>query len=179
VPVPRVSSHKSTPGSNGAILVVTPEGVVRWADAAARLWLKEFFGRTREGSLVPQKIGRWLTTLRANQRSKSLIERRSGKHLLVSQRHPRSVETIVLWLEVSESGCGPSYRKHGPLTAREVEVLHWLGEGKANCEIAEILGIATATVNKHLERVYPKLGVENRTAAANVATELRFGDDRS
>jgi DNA-binding CsgD family transcriptional regulator len=54
------------------------------------------------------------------------------------------------------------------------EVLHWLGEGKSNNEIGQILGIAVKTVNKHLERIYPKLGVDNRTAAANVATELRF-----
>lgn len=92
----------------------------------------------------------------------------------MSQRHPRSAETIVLWLEVSESGRGRSYRKHGSLTVRETEVLHWVGEGKGNGEIAEILGIATTTVNKHLERIYPKLGVENRTAAANVARELRL-----
>jgi DNA-binding CsgD family transcriptional regulator len=71
-------------------------------------------------------------------------------------------------------GRGPSYRKHGSLTAREAEVLHWLGEGKGNSEIAEILGIATRTVNKHLERVYPKLGVDNRTAAANIASGLRL-----
>ena len=38
--------------------------------------------------------------------------------------------------------------------------------GKSNSEIAAILGLKTATVGKHLERIYPKLGVENRTAEA-------------
>ncbi|MEN3369994.1 MAG: hypothetical protein V7609_2137 [Verrucomicrobiota bacterium] len=172
-PPDRVSSHRIPPGSNGAILVVTPKGAVRWVDAEARRWLKEFFGRPATAGLVPRKVCRWLAMLDSKPRAKSLIVLQKGRHLLVSQRHPRSAETIVLWLEASESGQGRSRRKHGPLTAREVEVLHWLGKGKANGEIAEILGIATATVNKHLERIYPKLGVENRTAAANIATGLR------
>ena len=56
------------------------------------------------------------------------------------------------------------------LTLREREVLHWLARGKSNGEIAAILGISSATVGKHLEHIYPKLGVENRTAAAAIAT---------
>ena len=51
-------------------------------------------------------------------------------------------------------------------------MLLWLTEGKSNAEIGLILEITTATVGKHLERIYPKLGVENRTAAASFATEL-------
>ena len=52
------------------------------------------------------------------------------------------------------------------LTAREAEVLLWIGRGKANRDISEILGISPRTVNKHLEQVFEKLGVENRASAA-------------
>lgn len=52
------------------------------------------------------------------------------------------------------------------LTAREAEVLLWLGRGKANRDIADILGMSPRTVNKHLELIYTKIGVENRAAAA-------------
>lgn len=55
------------------------------------------------------------------------------------------------------------------LTARETEVLFWLSRGKTNRDIAEILEIKPATVGKHLEHIYPKLGVENRTSAASFA----------
>jgi DNA-binding CsgD family transcriptional regulator len=51
------------------------------------------------------------------------------------------------------------------LTKRELEVLHWLGEAKSNGEIAVILGISAHTVKHHLEKIYAKLGVENRHAA--------------
>jgi len=51
------------------------------------------------------------------------------------------------------------------LTAREREVLDWLGAGKTDRDIADILAISHRTVHKHLQRIYEKLGVENRTAA--------------
>jgi len=58
-------------------------------------------------------------------------------------------------------------RRDYSLTPREREVLNWLARGKSNAQIGQILGISAATVSKHLEHIYPKLGVENRTAAAS------------
>ncbi|RZS52087.1 response regulator transcription factor [Sphaerotilus mobilis] len=55
------------------------------------------------------------------------------------------------------------------VTRREAEVLLWLCRGKTNRDIGEILGASAATVKKHLEHVYEKLGVETRNAAAAVA----------
>jgi DNA-binding CsgD family transcriptional regulator len=52
------------------------------------------------------------------------------------------------------------------LTSREREVLGWVTAGKTNAQIATILGASPRTVAKHLERIYEKLGVESRTAAA-------------
>ncbi|WP_340119213.1 DNA-binding response regulator [Pelagibius sp. 7325] len=55
------------------------------------------------------------------------------------------------------------------LTAREAEVLNWLAQGKSNRDIGAILSLSPRTVNKHLEQIYVKLEVENRTAAAVLA----------
>lgn len=52
-----------------------------------------------------------------------------------------------------------------PLTQREMDVLEWVARGKTNRDVAEILGMSPRTVNKHLEHIYEKLGVETRTAA--------------
>jgi DNA-binding CsgD family transcriptional regulator len=52
-----------------------------------------------------------------------------------------------------------------PLTPREREVLDWVAAGKTNRDVAAILGVSPRTVEKHLERIYEKLGVETRTAA--------------
>ena len=62
------------------------------------------------------------------------------------------------------------------ITAREAEVLLWIGRGKTNKDIGEILGLSPRTVNKHLEQIYSKLGVENRASAAlKAAGALREG----
>ena len=57
------------------------------------------------------------------------------------------------------------------LTLREADVLLWIGRGKSNRDISDILGISPRTVNKHLEQIYEKLGVENRSSAAAIAAK--------
>ncbi|PLP99217.1 response regulator transcription factor [Cupriavidus pauculus] len=66
------------------------------------------------------------------------------------------------------AGAGPV------LTAREAEVMAWVARGKTNRDVAEILGMSPRTVNKHLEHIYEKLGVETRTAAV-AASQRRLG----
>lgn len=58
------------------------------------------------------------------------------------------------------------------LTPREADVLLWIARGKSNRDASEILNISARTVNKHLEQVFIKLGVENRAAAAAIATRV-------
>jgi DNA-binding CsgD family transcriptional regulator len=74
----------------------------------------------------------------------------SGSYLIVAQERPRSPEPVSL----------------ASASRREREVLHWVAQGKTNAEIASILGVSFGTVKRHLENAYPKLGVENRHAAA-------------
>lgn len=62
------------------------------------------------------------------------------------------------------------------LTEREAEVLLWVRNGKANREIAIILAMSPRTVNKHLEQIFRKLGVENRTSAATLALRQLQGN---
>jgi DNA-binding CsgD family transcriptional regulator len=57
------------------------------------------------------------------------------------------------------------------LTAREAEVLFWISQGKSNHDIGVILGAKTGTICKHVEHIFGKLNVENRTAAAVLALE--------
>jgi DNA-binding NarL/FixJ family response regulator len=57
------------------------------------------------------------------------------------------------------------------LTEREAETLFWLAQGKANADLCILLNVQLTTIKKHLEKIYQKLGVENRTAAAAMALE--------
>ena len=59
------------------------------------------------------------------------------------------------------------------LTKRQIEVLFWVEQGKANAEVALILGISSRTVQKHLEHIYRIIGVENRLAAIVFCRNIR------
>ena len=81
-------------------------------------------------------------------------------------------------LRLSESGTeGEEHalKQHFLLTTREADVLAWIARGKSNRDIGEILGLSPRTVNKHLEQIYVKLGVENRASAAALAVRA-LGD---
>jgi DNA-binding NarL/FixJ family response regulator len=70
---------------------------------------------------------------------------------------------------LTETGGGQEeafIRQYLSLTTREAEVLIWIARGKSNRDISDILGISPRTVNKHLEQIFTKLGVENRASAA-------------
>ncbi|MEO9655960.1 MAG: response regulator transcription factor [Marinomonas sp.] len=83
----------------------------------------------------------------------------------------------LLKLEDGKRPTGPHLLKQKlDLTERESEVLHWLANGKTNRDIAQILDMSPRTVNKHLEQIFPKLGVENRTAAAGIALKVLAND---
>ena len=61
-----------------------------------------------------------------------------------------------------------------PLSERELEVLELLALGKTNKEIAKALYLATGTVKKHLNNIYSKLGVSNRTECVRQANEMKL-----
>lgn len=61
------------------------------------------------------------------------------------------------------------------LTKRESEVLYWAIKGKTSRDIGDILSSSPRTINKHLEHVFEKLGVETRTAAASLAASKLRG----
>jgi DNA-binding CsgD family transcriptional regulator len=80
-----------------------------------------------------------------------------------AEAHEKARQTFAA-LESSKQ----SLKSYG-LTYREEDVLYWVAQGKTNAETARILKIAPGTVKIHLEKIYQKLGVENRTAASALA----------
>jgi CheY-like chemotaxis protein/DNA-binding CsgD family transcriptional regulator len=83
---------------------------------------------------------------------------------------PTRGEEVLVRLNLIREGAEVELlRERYGLTLREAEVLLWISYGKPNRVISEILGISPRTVNKHLEQVFEKLGVETRAAAAAFA----------
>jgi DNA-binding NarL/FixJ family response regulator len=78
------------------------------------------------------------------------------------------------WLDERRNGRGPVSRGRGDLTGREREVWALIADGLPNHAIAKRLGLSANTVKFHVQHLFSKLGVKNRTAAA-----LRFAHMRS
>ena len=80
-------------------------------------------------------------------------------------------EFLIRLVNQEEAQEASIFKNHWQLTHREAEVLHWIARGKTNREIGQILGTSPRTINKHSEKIYKKMGVENRTTAAANALE--------
>jgi DNA-binding response OmpR family regulator/DNA-binding CsgD family transcriptional regulator len=76
---------------------------------------------------------------------------------------------LIVMREVSDTAVIEAIGLSFKLTPKEAEVLYWVVKGKTNKDIGDILGSSPMTVKKHLERIFVKLGVETRTAAAGAA----------
>jgi DNA-binding CsgD family transcriptional regulator len=149
--------------SQQALLVVSPDGRIQFATARATHWLKDF--SFSPSDRLPQALAGWLDRVISSSRPSRFILDRSGTQLCFQMiyREPRSV--CLLLEQRAKSVARRSSR--ALLTQRQIEVLAWVARGKTNAEIAKILSLKTGTIGKYLERIFPKLGVENRTAAAS------------
>jgi DNA-binding CsgD family transcriptional regulator len=125
-------------------------------------------------ALVINHAGQRMIGIAANRALSDFTERERAclamlrPHVLQAYRHGLGVARVR-----AQSRCGRDARAAGGLTQRETEVLHWVAGGRSNDDVARIIGTSSATVKKHLEHIYDKLGVANRTAAS--ALYLRFG----
>ncbi|MCY0964505.1 response regulator transcription factor [Parathalassolituus penaei] len=149
----------------GQLLWATPHvhGLVSQAEGEdSDLWL--FLGQQLVNWLQqgPQPAPVWLEGFGSPVQAHFGGEHQNGQYLV-------RLETC------SDEGKPEQLREKLGITRRESEVLYWLSYGKTNWEIAQILNMSPRTVNKHLELMFRKLGVDNRTAAAAMSIRI-LGD---
>jgi DNA-binding CsgD family transcriptional regulator len=160
-----------------AFLIVGRDGRIRRATERAERWLTHYLGPAARPDYLPAGLQEWVQgheTARGRTGALPPVRRpfvveREGWRLtvrLVSQ----SPDSILLLEEVA-TRLNPAALTRLGLSAREAEVLAWAATGKTNPAIAALLYISSRTVQTHLERVYRKLGVQTRTAAAARALE--------
>lgn len=160
-----------------SITVRLPEGRLIWQTALARDLLQRYC-ETRAPE-TPPAVLEWLRRHTPDARQRGIeppaLSIAQGAGSLTLRLHQQTSsdddgdEWMIIMREVSDTGVIEAMSLSLKLTAREAEVLYWVVKGKTNKDIGEILGSSPATAKKHLERVYVKLGVETRTAAAGVA----------
>lgn len=148
-----------------ALLVVSPDGRIQFATARANLWMRDLFAAAYPLDRLPEALTRWLCDgISGGQPPRFIVDKPGGR--LCVQVLCREPDSICLLLDrIPETSLAGGAR--GALTERQTEVLSWVARGKTNAEIGKILSLKTKTVGKYLERIFPKLGVENRTAAAS------------
>ncbi|ARU16204.1 response regulator [Croceicoccus marinus] len=94
---------------------------------------------------------------------------------LAAVESEREGDTLIRLTEVREGAEIALLQNRIGLTQREAEVLLWVSYGKSNRSVSEILGISPRTVNKHLQQIFTKLGVETRAAATALAVRIISG----
>lgn len=149
-----------TINASGQVIWATPQTHALFAKAKAhQQW--------RETSLAAQLL-QWLARRPPLGQILSLAELDYRLGLSVVQELGNG-ELLLKLVDAGKASGEELLREALNLTTRESQVLYWISNGKTNREIAAILGMSPRTVNKHLEQIFPKLGVENRTAAARIA----------
>jgi DNA-binding CsgD family transcriptional regulator len=153
-------------GDSAALLVLDSDRCLRdnSPNAAAMLARHQPGATLLRGSRLPARLDAWLCDVLTNKPLASATETPHGLSLSLVRDSVRGESYLMLRERVSLLQ---------QLTTREHEVLRWLAAGKTNAEIAQILGTSARTVQKHLEHIFVKLGVETRTAA--IARALGLG----
>jgi len=95
-----------------------------------------------------------------------------GELELMVVAHYREDEVLIRINELNPNEDLARLQDRLPLTNREAQVLLWVSYGKPNRVISDVLQISPRTVTKHLERIFDKIGVETRSAAAAVAIRI-------
>jgi len=158
------------------VLAVNARGCIQWASNRTRRLLVAYglLRRSGRGALAGP-LRAWLRAratefdgpkTRPHPAKLMAVKGPSGRLLI---RVLRQGASRILFLNEQRTDGRIAALAALGLSPRETEVLSWVVEGKSNPEIGVILGISERTVQKHLERVYPRLGVESRHAAMRVA----------
>jgi DNA-binding response OmpR family regulator len=160
-----------------SITVRASDGKLMWQTPLARDLLLAYYGTS--SPQTPQAVVDWLRRHLADaekQIEPPRLTAELGARRLTFRLHQQTGDDdwLIVMREVSDTAVIEAMSLSFKLTAREAEVLYWVVKGKINRDIADIVGASPATVKKHLERIFAKLGVETRTAAAGMAmTRIR------
>jgi DNA-binding NarL/FixJ family response regulator len=148
------------------VLLLDAHGRVSWRSPRAQDWLADCFSAS--GGEPPEG---WVQQVLELPAGEETVAGADGPDQLIAVSLGRAGLDETMLLLKRRKAAAPSNRiDSAALTPRETEVLSWLAKGKTNRDIADILGMSPRTVNKHLEHIFEKLGVETRAAAAALAS---------
>ncbi|MCZ7894257.1 response regulator [Agrobacterium salinitolerans] len=158
------------------LLAVRANGAIHWSTPQATRLVNAATGRDDGLEIVVAHISGWLShraTVDAARDTQLTITEAGRPALQLSFLGAMGPDEYLFRLTAAnEKSDDHLLKDHFALTTRESEVLLWIAKGKSNRDIGDILGLSARTVNKHLEQIYVKLGVENRASAAVKAAHV-------
>ncbi len=160
-------STRAMDESSHGVALTDAFGRLLHLNARGRDLLERLFPAERGWQAVlPAAIRQWLQRQESSAAAPRLpFELLAGDRKLVVRATQLAADRRLVLLQEIPAAADPQRLRVLGLSAREAEVLHWMAEGKTNADIAAILKISPRTVEKHIETIYGKLGVETRTAA--------------
>jgi DNA-binding NarL/FixJ family response regulator len=162
------------------VVVMTLDGKVQRITQQAQRWLQQYFElNTKVWSHgLPDIVRQWLqcqskaaASTRLAPPTPFIIERLDAT-LSIRCLLDSEAERLLLLLQEQRNDFCPAMLAPLGFSKRECEILYWVMHGKTNPEIAALLGLSPGTIRTRLEGIFPKLGVQTRTAAAIRAQEL-------
>ncbi|KJF66189.1 MULTISPECIES: response regulator [Rhizobium] len=158
------------------LLAVRANGAIHWSTPQATRLVNAATGRDDGLEIVVAHISGWLAdraSVDAVRDAPLTITEAGRPALQLSFLGAMGPDEYLFRLTAAnEKSDDHLLKSHFALTTRESEVLLWIAKGKSNRDIGDILGLSARTVNKHLEQIYVKLGVENRASAAVKAAHI-------
>lgn len=148
-----------------AVVIASADGRIVFASQFARLLLAKYFPHLTPARLPGAFAG-------------ASVQFTSGEDTLLARRftppdsRPAADDLTAWFLEEQNAPPGPAALMALGLTARQSEVLYWIAQGKTNIEIGIILDASARTIAKHIERIFQRLGIENRASAMVLATDI-------
>ena len=160
------------------VAIRASDGTLVWQTPLSRKLLKEYFACDEKET--PRRLLDWVGEAEAARhagREPNALLIAEGSRRLLASFHDQTgdQEWLVVLREENDASAIESLIAAFRLTQRGAEVLYWVTLGKTSKDIGDIIGSSPRTINKHLEHVFEKLGVETRTAATNLALSKMRG----
>ncbi len=164
-----LSAHDALDHAGKNVFCVSNKGRLAWATPQVHEIIEELAGANpTPWSILADEIKDWLDT---DTNVDLMISTFNTPFNILYERKQDDLHLLRI-VQTSSQKTPEDLKVKLPITKRESEVLYWVSYGKTSWETSQILEMSPRTVNKHLEQIFKKLGVDNRTSAAAIALRI-------
>ncbi len=164
-----LSAHDALDHAGKNVFCVSNQGRLAWATPQVHEIIEELAGANpTPWSVLVDEIKNWLDT---DTNVDLMISTFNTPFNILYERKQDDLHLLRI-VQTSSQKTPEDLKVKLPITKRESEVLYWVSYGKTSWETSQILEMSPRTVNKHLEQIFKKLGVDNRTSAAAIALRI-------